>query len=169
MIEEVMNAPAPTPTDELGPFDPTLSFIRAATALHDLALPADAPHRALLQVVDGVTREASYALDAGEHVIGRSGLSSIHLPQAGVSRTHARILQEGDAYVVEDLDSTNGTYVNGERIDGRRRLRGGDRIDVGRLVTFRLHCPAARDDAATPPTTMAALSNLTETQLLFWL
>ena len=49
----------------------------------------------------------------------------------GVERVHARLTRQGDAYVLTDVGSASGTYVNGERLDGPRALRGGDAIRLG--------------------------------------
>jgi hypothetical protein len=66
----------------------------------------------------------------GSAVIGRSKDCDIQLPDPNVSRRHAEVRQEGAAYWVVDLDSTNGTEVNGRR-QKRAKLRQGDRITVG--------------------------------------
>ena len=51
-----------------------------------------------------------------------------------VSQMHARVFRRGDDYWVQDLGSTNGTLVNGRKIDGTVPLRRGDRVQVGRSV-----------------------------------
>jgi Protein of unknown function (DUF3662)/FHA domain len=66
----------------------------------------------------------------GRAVIGRAKDCDIQLPDPNVSRRHAEVRQEGAAYWVIDLDSTNGTEVNGRR-QKRAKLRQGDRITVG--------------------------------------
>ena len=66
-----------------------------------------------------------------EHTtIGRSRDNMIHLADERVSRRHARIDLEQGSFVIFDLDSVNGTFVNGERIQ-RQRLRSGDEIRIG--------------------------------------
>jgi hypothetical protein len=72
-------------------------------------------------------------LDGGEHLIGRSSRAHIILPNAGVSRRHARLVREGDQWVVEDLGSANGTRVNGESVK-RHALVSGDCILVGKYM-----------------------------------
>ncbi len=64
-----------------------------------------------------------------ETSIGRSEQSDIALADPGVSRNHARIIREGDDFIVEDLRSTNGTEVNGQPIR-RRRLADGDVVKL---------------------------------------
>ena len=65
-----------------------------------------------------------------ELVVGREGVDLL-LDDPEVSRRHARIAVEEEALVVEDLESLNGTWVNGERIEGRRVLATGDIVRVG--------------------------------------
>jgi FhaA, N-terminal domain/FHA domain len=71
-----------------------------------------------------------HELDGGRAVIGRSKECDIQLPDPNVSRRHAEVRQEGAAYWVIDLDSTNGMEVNGRR-QKRAKLRQGDRITLG--------------------------------------
>jgi hypothetical protein len=71
----------------------------------------------------------TYPLDDSEVSIGRSEQSTIALADPGVSRNHARIIREGDDFIVEDLRSTNGTEVNGQPIR-RRRLADGDVVKL---------------------------------------
>ena len=63
-------------------------------------------------------------------VIGRSKDADIQVEDPNVSRRHAEVRQEGAAYWVVDLDSTNGTEINGRRLK-RAKLRPGDTITVG--------------------------------------
>ena len=71
-----------------------------------------------------------HELDEGKAVIGRSKDCDIQVPDPNVSRRHAEIRQEGAAYWIVDLDSTNGMEVNGRR-QKRAKLRQGDRIVLG--------------------------------------
>jgi DNA-binding NtrC family response regulator len=68
---------------------------------------------------------------AEEVVMGRSPSCSIALDDAKVSRRHARFAAEGDEVRVSDLQSRNGTTVNGERLESELALLPGDRIQVG--------------------------------------
>ena len=76
--------------------------------------------------VDGT----EHALDKERMVIGRSKDCDIRLDDPNVSRHHAEVRQEGAAYWLVDLDSTNGVEVNGSRIK-RAKLNEGDRITLG--------------------------------------
>ena len=69
-------------------------------------------------------------LTGTEYSIGRQKDNSIHLDDLGVSGYHARIFRSGDGYVVEDLKSRNGTWVNGTR-EAYATLKNGDLMRVG--------------------------------------
>jgi pSer/pThr/pTyr-binding forkhead associated (FHA) protein len=75
-------------------------------------------------------------------VIGRSKDCDIQLPDPNVSRRHAELRQEGTAYWLVDLDSTNGVVVNGRRLK-RAKLETGDRITMGSTeLVFARELPA---------------------------
>ncbi len=85
-----------------------------------------------LRVLEGPDAGKMFAI--GEDVVlGRDDTADVVLadPTGQLSRRHARIRADGGATVVEDLESTNGTFVNGERVRGRHPLVSGDRIAVG--------------------------------------
>ena len=70
-------------------------------------------------------------------VIGRGTEADLRLPDTGVSRRHAELRVEPDAVTLVDLESTNGTSVNGRPVD-RATLQDGDRISVGTtVIVFR--------------------------------
>jgi len=69
-------------------------------------------------------------LGRDEIIIGRIGECSIYLPFSNVSREHARIFGKGEEFLIEDLNSTNGTFVNGVKIS-RCILRSNDQIRIG--------------------------------------
>ena len=69
-----------------------------------------------------------------EHVrVGREGSNELVLPYMEVSRYHAELLVGGNAVTLTDR-STNGTYVNGERVFGKQILNAGDRVGIGNVV-----------------------------------
>lgn len=69
--------------------------------------------------------------------VGRGEDSDLVLPQRQISRHHIRIYKEADAFYVEDLESRNGTWVNGEQLKGIRRLYDGDEINVATAVRLQ--------------------------------
>ena len=71
-----------------------------------------------------------YELSTQEIDIGRRPDCEVHLPLSGVSRLHARIYYQNEEYYVEDLDSTNGTYVNTVKVV-KCILRNNDQIEIG--------------------------------------
>ena len=82
-----------------------------------------------------------YSLDKDEMIVGRDGSCDIVLADAGVSRRHARLFQTEGSWWVADLDTKNGTSVDGERI-GQTRLAFGQAIDFGGVAArFLEHCP----------------------------
>lgn len=81
-----------------------------------------------------------FALREGETIVGRDEASDIRLDDVSVSRRHARFVLNGDTLTVEDLNSTNGTLVNGRKRAGAVHLRAGDTIKVG-AVKARLDAP----------------------------
>ena len=83
--------------------------------------------------------------------IGRHDSNDLSFDSRNVSNYHAEILNEGDALVLHDLGSTNGSYVNEERVK-RRKLRHGDRIRIGNNeITVRLTNDDAKDAEANLP------------------
>jgi pSer/pThr/pTyr-binding forkhead associated (FHA) protein len=106
--------------------------------------PAPAPPRApsrrarrapsKITVVEGQNHKGK-SFDIGEElVIGRAQQCHLMLDDNYVSQVHARIFPNGDKYMVEDLGSTNGTYVNRRRITSPQELRRGDQVKIGKTV-----------------------------------
>lgn len=93
----------------------------------------------------------SFPLPRGSITIGRLPGQTIRLPDETVSRNHAVIRVSWLGCSITDLQSVNGTYVNGERV-GRRRLRVGDRIRIGRCE-FVLNLADRGAVFAPPPST----------------
>jgi len=98
--------------------------------------------------VDGTER---FDLIPGRtYVVGRGATSDIALYDPTISRRHAEVSVEDDGVTVTDLDSSNGTFLRGERV-GRAVLRPGDSITFGKVVC-RLHGPKGHDTPASPGT-----------------
>jgi len=93
-------------------------------------------HSALLIVQRGPGFGARFLLDTGRSVAGRSEQADIFLDDVTVSRKHAEFVREGDSFVVRDIGSLNGTYVNRGRIDAAT-LVTGDEVQIGKFrLTF---------------------------------
>jgi len=92
--------------------------------------PFRATSQLTLRVIKGPDSGLVFSLPEKEIIIGRRPTCHVVLTDANVSRQHAVIERQGDVYWLNDLGSTNGTFVNGERVT-RQPLRSGDRIRVG--------------------------------------
>lgn len=75
-----------------------------------------------------------YIVKRGRCLMGRLDTCDLPIPLSSVSREHCELRIEGDAVRLKDLGSRNGTFVNGERIDGVVTLTPGDRIAIGPVV-----------------------------------
>ncbi len=103
-----------------------------------------------LRFISGRYQGGEFPLEQGREVLlGRSSDLDMVLVEEMVSRRHARILWTGDDISIEDLGSTNGTFVNGEKIDART-IQEGDRILIGtsilKLVPASQNAQAATGD-----------------------
>jgi pSer/pThr/pTyr-binding forkhead associated (FHA) protein len=79
----------------------------------------------------------TYDLSKQAMVIGRDPGADIVIDNLGVSRSHCQLLKRGAAFVVQDMNSANGTYVNGKKV-GEHSLNDNDQIVVGKYVlTFK--------------------------------
>jgi two-component system, cell cycle response regulator len=96
--------------------------------------------QAILTVLRGQNPGVLYTLENSGSVVGRSPDVEVSLPDDTLSRRHAYIRRIGNVFAIEDLGSTNGTYVDGDRIAGTRALEDGCRIGVGAhtVLHFRL-------------------------------
>jgi pSer/pThr/pTyr-binding forkhead associated (FHA) protein len=86
--------------------------------------------RASLVVVAGDNAGKAYALNQKELVLGRGAEATIRIEDEALSRRHALFEVYGDGFRVTDLSSTNGVFVNGERV-AEANLKHGDRVDLG--------------------------------------
>ena len=114
--------------------------------------------RPVLVVNEGELTGKRWTLGDEPLVIGRGNDSDIVLPERQVSRHHLKILYHDGRYLLEDLDSKNGTFLNGQQIHGTVPLQDGDEIQialcvrmlfVGSDVTVPLTFDLPRADAAS--------------------
>jgi pSer/pThr/pTyr-binding forkhead associated (FHA) protein len=106
------------------------------TAEDQAAVAALPPTSALLIVQRGPSAGARFLLDAERTVAGRSPNADIFLDDVTVSRKHVEFVRGEEGFVVRDVGSLNGTYVNRDRIE-RATLRSGDEVQIGKFrMTF---------------------------------
>ena len=113
---------------------------------------------ARLVVERGPEPEKIITLGQISQTIGRSANNGIVINDPEISRRQAQIMPDGDDYLLEDLASTNGTFVNGIRLNGAKTLNHGDTIEFGDTIRLRywaadmpseiIYSPA--DDVVTP-------------------
>ncbi len=93
---------------------------------------ADKP---VLIIRSGEAAGQRWVMQGPEVLIGRGGECDIVLPERQVSRMHVRVRREGDRYFIEDLDSKNGTVLNGQPLKGECQIHDGDELELARVVT----------------------------------
>jgi predicted component of type VI protein secretion system len=84
----------------------------------------------------GPTPGAAFTLEGDQITIGRDSVNEIVINDAEISRRHARLTFQGGKYVLEDLGSTNGTFVNGQRLAGPRVLKAGEVVSFGEQIVM---------------------------------
>lgn len=126
----------------VNPADLTVSPEAPGSVVDTSTVASLQPGTALLRVDHGPNAGSRFLLDADVTTVGRHPSSDIFLDDVTVSRKHAQFRREGDGFVVRDVGSLNGTYVNRERIDVAP-VRTGDEVQIGK---FRLvvHLPQSR-------------------------
>ena len=143
-----MSSPDDAPVDDSGkPVQPPeetsyIPLIDADTeemATDDVQAVENLPAgSAMLLVQRGPDAGARFLLDTDLVTVGRHPDSDIFLDDISVSRRHATFTRSDTGYVVSDLGSLNGSYVNRDRIDNDVTLTGGDEVQIGkyRLIYF---------------------------------
>jgi FHA domain len=117
-----------------------------ATGFHPIGAGGRAPATdAWLVAVTGGGLPANERYDLfGGLSIGRSGEADVRIDDRFASSIHARIYSRGASYYVEDMSSTNGTYLNGGRLQGEAELSDLDQIKIGDTeLRFELQLPGA--------------------------
>ncbi len=88
-------------------------------------------HMPTLNVQKGYDKSSVIKLTSGEFIIGRDPTCNLPLDSGDVSRRHSRIIVDGGHVSIEDMDSSNGTFVNSSPIDGRYELKHMDVVQIG--------------------------------------
>jgi len=137
--EEPTGTPSETPDlagSDMDQGDPTVIYVPGMEGSHPAVTPANADHVPgvegyALVVERGPRAGMTFVLAADVTTVGRHPDSDIFLDDITVSRHHCRFVVNADTVTVEDSGSTNGTYVNGSRVD-RAELQAGDEVIVGK-------------------------------------
>jgi len=104
------------------------------TKMEEIEKPVD--RRAYILFLSGPLQGKLYCLESEETVVGRADDVDIHINDARISRLHFKINVVGGDAIVEDLGSTNGTYVNGQRIQ-TYTLKDGDKIQISSSTVIK--------------------------------
>ncbi len=112
------------------------------------------PNAFKLTVTQGPSSEQVYELTQTEIILGRDPTLDIVFNLTAVSRRHARLTLRGGDYFLEDLGSSNGTYLNGEAITAATPISPGDQISLGHAVTLLFTGPPV----TAPETQVAGLT-----------
>jgi pilus assembly protein CpaF len=102
-----------------------------------------------LSVRQGPRPNLVFELDADSYTIGREAGNEIVIEDPQVSRRHATLTRQGAAYVLEDIGSTNGTYVNGKRVTAPVLLSDGDMVGLADTVVLAVQAPSTASQEAT--------------------
>ena len=97
--------------------------------------------QAYLIVISGPHVGKMFKIEDDESTLGRSSKADMHVNDVGISRKHAQLVTWGEDVFIDDLDSANGTYLNGTRVDRRQQLQDGDKITLGSttILKFTYH------------------------------
>jgi hypothetical protein len=77
-----------------------------------------------------------FPLEASEIIVGRDASNGVAINDGEISRKHAKLSLHGSAYVLQDLGSTNGSFVNGQRLTGTQVLNPGDTVSFGENIVM---------------------------------
>jgi pSer/pThr/pTyr-binding forkhead associated (FHA) protein len=117
-----------------------------------------------LAIRTGPQEGTVFDLDKETVILGRDVTNDIVLADAEVSRRHSRLTLSPQGYVLEDLGSTNGTFVNGERLTGPHLLTPGDQLGLSQklVISFELGAEAVAQTVAVEPVVKAPTHKLEE-------
>ncbi|GAA2031833.1 antibiotic biosynthesis regulator FhaB [Agromyces tropicus] len=134
--EAAAAAPAPAPAPAAGPTAPTAAVSRPAPSGGD-GDDATTENASRLVITSGAKSGAEFPLGRDEITIGRSSDSAIIIRDDYTSTHHARLMLWNGRWMIQDLDSTNGTFLNGSRVTVPTPIPLGATVKVG-ATTFEL-------------------------------
>ena len=126
---DLRGSPAREREAQSAPPPPDATGFYAASKVGPVDLAGRAP-RLVVERAPGHDQGMIYDLD-GDLVLGRGEMAEIRLEDPFASARHARVFEQGNVIVIEDLGSTNGTYLNEELLESPRPLHPGDRVRIG--------------------------------------
>jgi pSer/pThr/pTyr-binding forkhead associated (FHA) protein len=97
----------------------------------------------------GPTPGKTFPLEGDVLTIGREASNQIAINDAEISRKHSQLVLQGGKYVLTDLGSTNGTFVNGQRVTGQHVLQPGEVISLGEQISLLFEAVTVSDPNAT--------------------
>ena len=103
----------------------------------------NSPSSARLTIKTGTDSGKVVELTKSELVIGRSAPADLIIVNPEISRRHARLLFQQGNYILEDLGSSNGTFINGQRLGDSQVLTDGAEIQLGSEIRLVFSQPAA--------------------------
>ena len=127
-----------------------------------------------LQIESGKHKGKRIRIPADGCTIGRGEEAGLRIASGEISRLHCRVSPDGDGFTVEDLESANGTFVNGSPIDRPTEVAAGDQIVIGPVtfsVTGGTAAPTKARRKPKPPNVKAGKSaqKLSDDEISSWL
>ena len=116
------------------------------------------PDNFRLVVRRGPQPNQTYAISKDLTTLGRDITNDIVINDRETSRHHLRLQRAADTVTVEDLGSTNGTFINGKRVSGAATLQNGDMVGLGETVTLAFEIQRAQQMPAAAPAAGGGLS-----------
>lgn len=100
-------------------------------------MPEESIENPILTALDGKYANEYWVIDKSPMILGRDDVCDIVVAERQISRQHIRIFFDEGQYYVEDLESRNGTWINGQRLEGTQALYDGDEIHLALAVRLR--------------------------------
>ncbi|AWV89659.1 FHA domain-containing protein [Bradymonas sediminis] len=138
------------------------------SVLNTLFISDSSDHHKLVRINDAFAGE-EFSLSEIENTIGRTDENFILLSDSSISRRHAKIIRSGNSYTVVDLESSNGTRLNGKPLRGARTLEPSDVVEFGDIQFVFAEGGEIVNVAAYAPQKVAARSGNSANNMLAYL